>query len=67
MGDDATNILNLISKDRLNNPESSFYYPIDDVRNKYIFPSKDYGRKLGNGKCKTPHIIDPGKTWASVF
>ena len=67
LGDDATNILNLISKDRLNNPESSFYYPINDIRNKYIFPSKDYGRKLGNGKCKTPHIIDPGKTWASVL
>ena len=67
LGDDATNILNLISVDRLNNPESSFYYPIDDIRNKYIFPSKDYGRKLSNGKCKTPHVIDPGKTWASIL
>jgi integrase len=67
LGDDATNILNLISVDRLNNPESSFYYPIDDIRNKYIFPSKDYGRKLSNGKCKTPHVIDPAKTWASIL
>jgi integrase len=67
LGVDATSILNLISKDRLNNPESSFYYPIDDIRNKYIFPSKDYGRKLSNGKCKTPHVIDPAKTWASIL
>ena len=67
LGDDANDILNLISKDRLNNPDSSFYFPINDIRNKYIFPSKDYGRKLKDGKCKTPHVIDPSKTWASVL
>ena len=37
-------ILDLISVDRLNNPDSEFYYPIDDPRNSYVFPSKDYGR-----------------------
>ena len=67
LGDDAIKILDLISTDRLNNPDSPFYFTIEDIRNKYIFPSKDYGRKLKNGKCKTPHIIDPNKTWASVL
>ena len=30
-------------KDRLNNPDSAFYYPAGDERNKYCFPSKTYG------------------------
>ena len=67
LGDEAVGILNLISTDRLNNPNSDFYYPINDTRNKYIFPSKDYGRKLKSGTCKVPHIINPKKTWGSVL
>jgi len=67
LGSDAEDILNLISVDRLNNPNSKFYFPINDPRNKYIFPSKDYGRNLNGGKCKTLHIIDPKKTWGSVL
>jgi integrase len=67
LGDDAIKILDLISTDRLNNPDSAFYFTTDDIRNKYIFPSKDYGRILKNGKCKTPHIINPNKTWANVL
>ena len=67
LGDEAVNILQLIERDRLNNPDSPFYFAINDPRNKYIFPSKDYGRKLGNGKCKTLHVKDPGKTWDSVL
>ena len=67
LGDEAVNILQLIERDRLNNPNSPFYFAINDPRNKYIFPSKDYGRKLGNGKCKTLHVKDPGKTWDSVL
>ena len=63
LGDDAVKVLNLILKDRLNNPESKFYFPVNDPRNNYIFPSRDYGRKLANGKCKSLHIIDPDKTW----
>jgi len=63
LGDDAVKVLNLILKDRLNNPKSKFYFPVNDPRNSYIFPSKDYGRKLANGKCKSLHIIDPDKTW----
>ena len=45
LGGDAESILNLISKDRLNNPDSAFYYPINDIRNKYIFPSKGLWKK----------------------
>jgi len=67
LGADAVKVLNLIAKDRLNNPDSPFYFAINDPRNKYLFPSKDYGRKLGNGKCKTLHVKDPGKTWDSVL
>ena len=68
LGDEAINILNLISTDRLNNPDSAFYYPIDDIRNSYIFPSKDYGRNLGsNKKGKSPHIINPFKTWDKLL
>jgi len=67
LGDEAVKILQLIERDRLNNPESRFYFAINDPRNKYIFPSKDYGRKLGKGKCKTLHVKDPGKTWDSVL
>ena len=67
LGDEAVNILKLIERDRLNNPDSSFYFAINDPRNKYIFPSKDYGRKLGKGICKTLHVKDPGKTWDSVL
>ena len=64
LGDEAVNILNTISVDRLNNPDSAFYYPVGDERNKYIFPSKDYGRNLGNGKKGTSlHVISCNKTW----
>jgi len=63
LGGGAVKVLNLILKDRLNNPKSKFYFPVNDPRNNYIFPSKDYGRKLVNGKCKTLHIVDPGSTW----
>ena len=67
LGDDAVDILNLISVDRLNNPESSFYYPPNDLRTKYIFPSKTYGQKIGKYKHKSPYIIDPGKTWSTIL
>jgi len=64
LGDEAVNILNHISVDRLNNPDSAFYYPVGDERNKYIFPSKDYGRNLGKGKKGTSlHVISCNKTW----
>ena len=68
LGDEAISVLDLISVDRLNNPDSAFYYPIDDIRNAYVFPSKDYGRNIGNGmKAKTPHLINPSKTWQRLL
>jgi len=68
LGEEAISILNIISIDRLNNPNSAFYFPINDIRNAYIFPSKDYGRKIGNGKKgTTPHIINSSKTWDKVL
>ena len=68
LGDEAVNVLNLISVDRLNNPKSAFYYPVGDERNSYIFPSKDYGRDLGNGKKGTSlHLISANKTWDALL
>ena len=67
LGDDAKDILNLIMKDRLNNPDSAFYYPTGDERNKYCFPSKTYGMKIGKVKHNSKHIVDPGKTWSKIL
>ena len=63
IGKDAVKILKLIQTERLNNPKSKFYFSIEDPRNKQIFPSRDYGRMLANGKCKNVYIKDPGSTW----
>lgn len=63
IGKAAVEILQIIQKERLNNPSSKFYFAVDDPRNKQIFPSKDYGRKLANGKCKSLFVKDPGSTW----
>jgi integrase len=67
LGDEAVNLLNLIAKDRLNNSESSFYFPIGDPRNNYIFPSKAYGRKNKSGKTECLFVQDPGNTWDSAL
>ena len=67
LGEEAVNILQLIERDRLNNPESSFYFAIGDERNKYIFPSKAYGRKIKGGTSKALFVQDPGATWNSVL
>jgi integrase len=67
LGDEAVNILNLIAKDRLNNSESSFYFPIGDPRNNYIFPSKAYGRKNKKGKTECLFVQDPGATWDNAL
>ena len=67
LGDDAVKILNLILKDRLNNPGSAFYYPINDERNKYIFPSRTFGKKIGKYKHTSPHIKDVDKTWSTIL
>ena len=67
LGKDAVKILNLIAKDRLNNPDSKFYFDMSDPRNEYIFPSRDYGKKVGGIKCKSKSIQDPGKTWDTIL
>ena len=67
LGDDAVKVLNLILKDRLNNPGSAFYYPINDERNKYIFPSRTFGKKIGKYKHTSPHIKDVDKTWSTIL
>jgi len=67
LGDEAVNILNLISIDRLNNPSSAFYFPINDPRNNYIFPSKAYGKKIKGGKSEVLYVQDPGATWNKVL
>jgi integrase len=54
-------------KDRLNNPDSAFYYPTGDDRNKYCWPSKTYGMIIGKVKHKSKHIVDPGKTWSKIL
>jgi integrase len=68
LGDEAVNVLNLISVDRLNNPKSMFYYPPEDKRFDYVFPSAAYGRNLGNGrKAKSLFLTDVDKTWKKVL
>ena len=68
LGEEANNILKLIERDRLNNPDSPFYFEISDPRNKYIFPSRDYGRILGKGKKSTAlHIKDPRQTFIAAL
>jgi integrase len=67
IGDEAKTTLQLIQNDRLNNNQSKFYFPIDDPRNKQIFPSKDYGRKLKNGVCKTLYVKKVETTWNKVL
>ena len=66
--DRAMEILTTITRDKLNNEDSKFFYPPNDIRSKYIFPSKDYGRVLANKeKGKTPYVVDVRKTWWKVL
>ena len=63
LGKEAVRILQIIQKDRLNNPNSKFYYSIDDDRNKYIFPSANSNFK----KNKIAHVIGPRSTWQKLL
>ena len=68
MGDDELDIIQTIRKDRLNNPKSKFYYPPEDPRFDYVFPSASYGRNLGNGrKGKSFYLVDVDKTWKKAL
>ena len=68
LGDKAMKILNTIKQERLCE-DSAFHYPPDDIRNKYVFPSKDFGRITGpNAKpSKTPHVNDVRVTWKKLL
>ena len=67
LAEEAHNLLKLISRDRLNNPDSKFYYPISDIRTKYVFPSRKYGKKTKAGICKVPHLVDVRKTFSKLL
>ena len=68
LGPRALEILQTIQTDRLNNPESKFYFPPNDIRSKYIFPSAVYGRLNKFKKViTTPYVIDPRVTWTKLL
>ena len=68
IGKKAVEILQTIQRDKFNNSESKFWFSPNDPRNNYIFPSKDYGRKLGKRKKgQTPYVIDVRKTWIELL
>ena len=68
LGPRALEILQTIQTDRLNNPESKFSFPSNDVRSKYVFPSAVYGRVNKFKKIiTTPYVIDPRVTWTKLL
>ena len=68
LGPRALEILQTIQTDRLNNPESKFSFQLNDVRNKYIFPSLYYGRLNKYKKViTTPYVIDVRATWKKIL
>ena len=68
LGKMAVDILQTIQRDKFNNKDSKFWYPPNDVRNSFIFPSKDFGRKLGKRKKgQTPYVVDVRKTWKELL
>ena len=44
-----------------------FAFPMSDERNKYVFPSRDYGRKTAYGIGKTPFTVDVRSTWLKLL
>jgi len=68
MGDDELDVIRTIKRDRLNNPKSKFYYPPEDPRFDYVFPSAVYGRNIGQGRtAKSLYLVDVDKTWKKVL
>ncbi len=68
MGDDELDVIRTIKRDRLNNPKSKFYYPPEDPRFDYVFPSATYGRNIGSGRtAKCLYLVDVDKTWKKVL
>ena len=68
MGDDELDVIRTIKRDRLNNPKSKFYYPPEDPRFDYVFPSAVYGRNIGQGRtAKSLYLVDVDKTWKKIL
>ena len=68
IGKKAVELLQTIQRDKFNNPESKFFFSPNDIRNGYIFPSKDYGKKIGKKKKgKTIYLVDVRKTWKKLL
>jgi hypothetical protein len=67
LGSFAVNIINTIKKEKLI-MDSAFYFP-NDERNKYLFPSKDFGRITGPSAkpSKTPYVVDVRRTWDKLL
>ena len=69
LSEPAVDILKIIQKEKLikiTNKcwfRSRFYFEPGDERNKYVFPSRDYGKKIASGIGKTPYLVDVRKTW----
>jgi len=73
LSEPAVDILRIIQKEKLVKItekcwfRNRFYFEPGDIRNKYVFPSRDYGRKIASGIGKTPYLVDVRKTWWSVL
>jgi len=68
LGPRALEILQTIQRDKLNNPDSEFHYPPEDIRSKYIFPSKRFGlRNKFKQITKTPYLVDVRCTWNKLL
>ena len=69
----AVEILKLIRREKLVKIDEKcwfrnrFYFEPGDIRNKYLFPSRDYGRKIASGIGKTPYLVDVRKTWEKLL
>ena len=47
--------------------EIDLLFPPNDKRVDYVFPSRDYGRKIGNKKIGSkPYVVDIRATWKKV-
>jgi len=78
LSDKAKDLLSTIRRERLQKYESGwenkdwfrnrFAFPPNDKRVDYVFPSRDYGRKIGNKKIGSkPYVVDIRATWKKLL
>lgn len=78
LSDKAKEILQVIRRERMqkylpgienkNWFRNRFAFPVDDVRNKFVFPSREFGKLVAVGKeCKTPYQVDVRATWKKIL